>query len=613
MQKNSQNQNYNIQKKNLFSLQQLKEKNVTLQVNENLKVVIRCRPPLPREIQDDHFISTIEISPDNKQIIIYEYNNIELVNPVQLPNYLQNPENYQPHQFSFDYVYDQNSTQQDVYNNTARHSVQSALEGFNACIIAYGQTGTGKTYTMEGFSYKYQHPNVGIIPRAVDEIFNYIQNCQENQSTFMVRASYLQIYNDNISDLLKNERQNLTIREDKKKGVYVEGLSEWAVRSPLDIYALIKRGAISRVTASTKLNDISSRSHAVFIITVEQMYTDEENKPKKLKIGKLNLVDLAGSERVRISGATGQRMEECKKINQSLSALGNVISALTDLRGKGHIPYRDSKITRLLEDSLGGNCKTTMMATISPSIDAFSESISTLKFANRAKNIRNSPVINEDLDQRALLRKYEEELFKLRQQLQIKNEHTQDQSIISQLEQDKKRAEQDKFIVMQAYQQRSKEYFEELEAKKQLEQQIKTLQSQVLMGGVKMDANEELKNMFEEQHKKIRKEYEQKVQELEKERQQILTEKAEIEKYNNLLLKQRDIMTALTQKLNERDETILQYQDELDAYDKIIKEQDFTIQKQTKNIQYYQNILKNIIFMFKLIIMIIIQEIKQNM
>ena len=204
--------------------------------------------------------------------------------------------------------------------------------------------------------------------------------------------------------MLKIDRTSLQIREDKKKGVFVEGLSEWAVRSPNEIYSLMQKGALSRATATTKMNDLSSRSHAVFIIIVEQMtqlddqYDDPEDAPKQIKVGKLNLVDLAGSERVRVTGATGKRLEESKKINQSLSCLGNVIAALTDQKPRSHIPYRDSKLTRLLEDSLGGNCKTTMMAMISPSSDAFGESLSTLKFATRAKKIKNEAKINEDVD-----------------------------------------------------------------------------------------------------------------------------------------------------------------------------------------------------------------------
>ncbi len=200
---------------------------------------------------------------------------------------------------------------------------------------------------MEGFKYTNQDPQRGIVPRCMEEIFRYIENGSNEKTTFMVRASYLQIYNEVISDLLRTERTNLHIREDKKKGVFVEGLSEWAVRSPSDIYSLIQKGALSRATASTKMNDVSSRSHAVFIIIVEQMViaADDNDEGKEIRVGKLNLVDLAGSERVRVTGATGKRLEECKKINQSLSALGNVISALTDHRQpKTHIPYRDSKV-----------------------------------------------------------------------------------------------------------------------------------------------------------------------------------------------------------------------------------------------------------------------------
>ncbi len=193
-----------------------------------------------------------------------------------------------------------------------------------------------------------------------------------------------------------------------------------------------------RATASTKMNDVSSRSHAVFIIIVEQMNMNQEpgsaEMSKLIKVGKLNLVDLAGSERVRVTGATGKRLEECKKINQSLSALGNVIAALTDQKSRNHIPYRDSKLTRLLEDSLGGNCKTTMMAMVSPAFDSFSESLSTLKFATRAKKIKNEARINEDVDQRALLRKYELELKKLREELEQRSQNVVDKESVLRLE-----------------------------------------------------------------------------------------------------------------------------------------------------------------------------------
>lgn len=170
---------------------------------------------------------------------------------------------------------------------------------------------------------------------------------------FLVRASYLQIYNESISDLLKPDRHSLPIRENKNKGIYVEGLSEWVVRSPNEVFHLISQGQEARAVASTNMNDISSRSHALFVIIVEQheIIQDGNTKRQVFKVGKLNLVDLAGSERVRDTGAAGKRLEESKKINQSLSALGNVISALTERRtGRKHIPYRDSKLTRILED-----------------------------------------------------------------------------------------------------------------------------------------------------------------------------------------------------------------------------------------------------------------------
>lgn len=345
---------------------------------ENLRVIVRVRPLMQREALNGVFVSTADVSPDGKTVSLYEYFNLELVPPEKIEEYIEDPESYQTHTFTFDKVYDEHASQQEIYEHTAQSAVLSALEGYNATLLAYGQTGTGKTYTMEGFKYNGEDPQRGIVPRAIEDIFAFIRSEAEPETTFMVRCSYLQIYQENLSDLLKTERQNLQIRE-KKQGVYVEGLSEWAVRSPGEIYALMRKGAASRATASTNMNDVSSRSHAVFTITVEQMKAGPQGS-KATKVGKLNLVDLAGSERIRITGAKGVRLEECKKINQSLSALGHVIAALTDVNKKSrlHIPYRDSKLTRILEDSLGGNCKTTFMAMISPAVCAFGESVNQL-------------------------------------------------------------------------------------------------------------------------------------------------------------------------------------------------------------------------------------------
>lgn len=359
----------------------------------------------------------------------------------------------------------------------------------------------------------------------------------------------------------------------------------------------MQKGEMTRATASTKMNDLSSRSHAVFIIIVEHMNVNEaqgsEEPSKDIKVGKLNLVDLAGSERVRVTGATGKRLEESKKINQSLSALGNVIAALTDTKPRTHIPYRDSKLTRLLEDSLGGNCITTMMAMVSPSNDSFGESLSTVKFANRAKNIRNAPKINEDVDQKTLIRKYEVELARLRHELDAKNRSMFDMQRVMELEDEKKRAEADKEAAIEALEMRSKEYLTEKDEKRKLEERIKMMNSQLLIGGKKLEETPQFIIALEEKQKAIRKEYEGRLQEIEQERQQIEEDKAQIDRYKQLLLRQRDIMIALTARLNERDDTIIQLQEELDAYDKIHRETEENLEYQNARCHQLEDLLTN--------------------
>ena len=412
----------------------------------------------------------------------------------------------------------------------------------------------------------------------------------------MIRASYLQIYNENIMDLLKNRQSGLQIREDKRKGLFVEGLSEWVVRSSSEIYSLMKKGESFRATASTKLNDISSRSHAVFIIVIEQMsnigFDAREDAPRNIKIGKLNLVDLAGSERLTVTGAVGKRLEECKKINQSLSALGNVIAALTDSKGRIHIPYRNSKLTRLLEDSLGGNCKTTMMTMISPACCSVLESLSSLKFAHRAKNIKNVARVNEDVDQRALLRRYETELRQLRLELEKTNKNVLNKESMYILEQEKRKAEEDKAAAIVALETLSREVKEEKDERKRLEDKIKMMSSQVLLAGEKIENTPQFLCALEEKHKIIKEEYDKKLHDLEKEREQIEEDKAEVDRYKQLLLKQRDIMIALTTRLNERDETIIKLQEELDAYDKSQSENERELEIKTMRIKVLENVLK---------------------
>lgn len=302
--------------------------------------------------------------------------------------------------------------------------VQSTLDGYNGSIIAYGQTGTGKTHTMEGGT---ADAAKGIIPRAADEIFRAISDTPGSHKC-LVRISFLQIYNEKIADLLdpdsinklkRNEdnKSYLAVRENPGGDVYVEGLSEHIVRSPAEIMGLLARGQKMRTTASTKMNRTSSRSHAVFIVIVERSTVSDDGKADEVTVGRLNLVDLAGSERVKSTGVEdATRMDEAKMINSSLTAFGKVILALTSA-GNTHVPYRDSKLTRILQASLGGNCKTTLITAASSGSKSYAETLSTLKFSNRAKKVKNYAMVNKDQSDAALLTSYQKEISKLREQL----------------------------------------------------------------------------------------------------------------------------------------------------------------------------------------------------
>ena len=225
----------------------------------------------------------------------------------------------------------------------------------------------------------------GIIPNAFDHIFGYFDDQENSKKKFLIRCSYLEIYNEDVRDLLgRNIDKKLDIKEDPDKGVFVKDLTTCIVKSIAEIESYMNKGTANRMTGETAMNKDSSRSHSIFTIYVETSEYDEVSKENKIKAGKLNLVDLAGSERQSKTHATGQRLKEATKINLSLSALGNVIKALVD-GGNGHIPYRDSKLTRLLQDSLGGNTKTVMIAAVSPADYNFEETLTTLRYASRAK------------------------------------------------------------------------------------------------------------------------------------------------------------------------------------------------------------------------------------
>eukprot|EP01084_Bolivina_argentea_P155912 271685_1 len=256
--------------------------------------------------------------------------------------------------YAFDHVFDLKTKQIDLYNKCASPIIDSVLKGYNGTLFAYGQTGTGKTFTMEG-NVK-DEINAGIIPRTFKQIMDYVNNSAENIE-FLVRISFLEIYQEEVYDLLcKNTRQKLTIRENKK-GFYVSGLTMYSVKSEKDMYKVFKKGNKSRSIGATAMNPGSSRSHCILTIIVESQHIRQDNSENVL-VGKLNLVDLAGSERQKKTLSQGDRLTEAKFINLSLSALGNVIKALTTTNNN-HIPFRDSKLTHVLKDSLAGNCKTT--------------------------------------------------------------------------------------------------------------------------------------------------------------------------------------------------------------------------------------------------------------
>jgi kinesin family protein 3/17 len=317
-------------------------------------------------------------------------------------------------EFTFDAVFDDDSNQTEVYQDIAQDLVDSVLEGYNGTIFAYGQTGCGKSFTMMGVP---TDPILcGIIPRAFNQIFTAIKLNAVEKKQFLVQGSYIEIYNEEVRDLLgTNHTARLDLKEHPEKGVYVHGVTKHTVSSVEQITKLMDQGHANRSVGATMMNADSSRSHSIFMVEIETSEPVETTDELSIKQGILNLVDLAGSERAGKTGAEGQRLKEATKINLSLSALGNVISALVS--GKGHIPYRDSKLTRLLQNSLGGNAKTVMMAAISPASDNYEESLCTLRYANRAKNIKNKPKVNED-PRDALLREYSDEIKRLKDLLQ---------------------------------------------------------------------------------------------------------------------------------------------------------------------------------------------------
>ncbi|XP_069730760.1 kinesin-like protein KIF1B isoform X9 [Phaenicophaeus curvirostris] len=376
----------------------------------SVKVAVRVRP-----------FNSRETSKESKCIIQMQGNSTSIINP-------KNPKEA-PKSFSFDYSYWSHTSPEDpcfasqsrVYNDIGKEMLLHAFEGYNVCIFAYGQTGAGKSYTMMG---KQEESQAGIIPQLCEELFEKINDNSNEEMSYSVEVSYMEIYCERVRDLLNPKNKgNLRVREHPLLGPYVEDLSKLAVTSYTDIADLMDAGNKARTVAATNMNETSSRSHAVFTIVFTQKKHDTETDLCTEKVSKISLVDLAGSERADSTGAKGTRLKEGANINKSLTTLGKVISALAEVdnctnktkkkKKTDFIPYRDSVLTWLLRENLGGNSRTAMVAALSPADINYDETLSTLRYADRAKQIKCNAVINEDPNAK-LVRELKEEVTRLK-------------------------------------------------------------------------------------------------------------------------------------------------------------------------------------------------------
>ncbi|XP_075512067.1 kinesin-like protein KIN-12B [Primulina tabacum] len=367
--------------------------------DSGVKVIVRVRPPNKNEEEGPHVVQ--KISNDSLSIA--------------------------GQTFTFDSIADFESNQMDIFQLVGAPLVENCLAGFNSSVFAYGQTGSGKTYTIWGASNALlEEEQQGLAPRVFHWLFERIDEEQVKQAdrklVFMCRCSFLEIYNEQITDLLDPSQKNLQIREDVNSGVYVENLTEECVSSMKDVSQLLMKGLSNRRTGSTSVNAESSRSHSVFTCVVESRSKSAADGLSYVKVSRINFVDLAGSERQKQTGAAGERLKEAGNINRSLSQLGNLINILAEVSQTGknrHIPYRDSKLTFLLQESLGGNAKLAMICAVSPSQSCKSETFSTLRFAQRAKAIKNKAIVNEEMQDdvnvlREVIRQLKDELHRMK-------------------------------------------------------------------------------------------------------------------------------------------------------------------------------------------------------
>ncbi|CCD25247.1 Kip1p NDAI_0E04300 [Naumovozyma dairenensis CBS 421] len=391
----------------------------------NIKVYVRCRSRSEREIKEKSSVVISTLGPQGNQVI--------LSNP-------SSPLSYPKKSYSFDRVFGAESDQETVFNDAAKNYISEMLSGYNCTVFAYGQTGTGKTYTMSGDLNILGNleskdmillgEHAGIIPRVLVNLFKML--ALEND--YSVKISFLELYNERLKDLFaQNESEEETIRifdnnNNASSSIMVKGMEEIYIKSAHEGLQLLMDGSLKRKVASTKCNDLSSRSHTVFTIATNITKIDPISGEQYIKTGKLNLVDLAGSENINRSGAENKRAQEAGLINKSLLTLGRVINALVD--HSQHIPYRESKLTRLLQDSLGGKTKTCIIATISPAKISMEETVSTLEYAIRAKSIKNTPQINQSMSKDTCINEYVSEIERLR--LELKTSRQKDGICITQ-------------------------------------------------------------------------------------------------------------------------------------------------------------------------------------
>lgn len=366
-----------------------------------ISVYVRCRSRNEREIKENSGVVVSTMGHMGKEVVLQ-------TGPMAVSNKT----------YTFDRVFGAESDQDMVYDGIASGVLDEMLQGYNCTVFAYGQTGTGKTYTMSGdieMIGNQLSENAGIIPRTLVALFKQLEKSPE----FSVKVSFIELYNEELRDLLvqneSGERKVKIFEDPNKKSIVVQGMEEIFIKTATEGMKVLADGSYKRQVAATQCNDLSSRSHSVFTITVHMKEIDPLSGEEYLKIGKLNLVDLAGSENINRSGAENKRAREAGMINQSLLTLGRVINALVDQ--SPHIPYRESKLTRLLQDSLGGQTKTCIIATISPAKVSLEETISTLEYANRAKNIKNKPQVNSSMSKKMLIKEYVQEIERLRNDL----------------------------------------------------------------------------------------------------------------------------------------------------------------------------------------------------